>query len=656
MRALYEVGKRSGMHGMALRLLTSAPRATTVNVVPALRPAHPLADPVVERCLEDAQRIVDEGHRVFGHRVPIRGAADWDAVDGSRSHPTGSRWPQSYWWQVDIRSDQRLGDVKWAWELGRHRDLVVLSRAAFLRPAERWVDELTRRMRWWLQATPAERGVHWYSNLEIALRAVAWMQVHALCSEVLPQDVRRGMAQDLDRARRHLLVDFPYTLSSMRNNHLLGDALGLSAIEGLVGRGSPTRLTEIAERAFAAQLGRHMRPDGSMIEDSVSYHRFVLEMLEFKYILGDRSTHTSTALHGAAEHLRRLGVLDGPVPQWGDWDEGRLLASSGDPLDLAGSAALGTALGGGFVDPQWWSDFDEVAWYAPPPGRAAAAPARPGPSTDVVVSGGIARATVGDWDVWLKCGTGPSHQHADLTHVSARLGDRWVLVDPGTGTYNGRLDVRNAFRTSRSHNGLRTGGEEILVPHRAFRWLTSATVRCGKPARTAGAVVLWGVHDAYCRLDGGGRIARAVLVTDQGPTMVDWREDGQDALLTVALAPGTTVDDDRLRLDGGTVLTTHGLDEAMVVEGRDEPFAGWHSPTYGRWERAPWLERSVSGAAPTVWGVAWPPTVPQEVSVAGDTVTIGGVGLRIEFRPEGATMILTEDGRTRLYLTAAGEA
>ena len=38
-----------------------------------------------------------------------------------------------------------------------------------------------------------------------------------------------------------------------------------------------------------------MRPDGSMIEDSLSYHRFVLEMLIVRVLLGDASTETRTS-------------------------------------------------------------------------------------------------------------------------------------------------------------------------------------------------------------------------------------------------------------------------------------------------------------------------------------------------------------------------
>ncbi len=130
-----------------------------------------------------------------------------------------------------LRSGSRAGDVKWVWELGRHRHLVVLARAAFLEPSvERWRRTLAAHLRSWLDANPPETGIHWYSNLEIALRALSWLQVLALAGGRLEPSLRAEMAQTLHRSARHLLADLPYTLSSRRNNHLLGDALGLSAL------------------------------------------------------------------------------------------------------------------------------------------------------------------------------------------------------------------------------------------------------------------------------------------------------------------------------------------------------------------------------------------------------------------------------------------
>ena len=69
-------------------------------------------------------------------------------------------------------------------------------------------------------------------------------------------------------------------------------------------------------------------------------------------------------------------------------------------------------------------------------------------------SGGITHIQLGPWRVWFKTGLGHSHQHADLGHVSIEYDGQWVVVDPGTGTYNGALEIRNAFRTSGAHNGV----------------------------------------------------------------------------------------------------------------------------------------------------------------------------------------------------------
>jgi hypothetical protein len=659
LRAVYEAGKRSGAQGLALRSLANMAKPVSLKVVAEFRPSRPVPDSVADRCLNEAQRIIDEGHRVFGSRVPINGPGDWNALGD-----TGKRWPvDRYWWQIDIRTHKRLGDVKWTWELGRHRDIVVLARAAFLERDGKWLDALAQRLRWWFESTPAERGIHWYSNLEIALRAIAWTQVYALSSESLPRDVLDDMALHISHARRHLLVDFPYTASSMRNNHLLGDSLGLLVIQRFTA-GKPARwLSHLAESSFAGQIKRHVMADGSMIEDSLSYHRFVVEMLAVKVLLGDRADSTLGALQGAAQHLERLGALDGSLPQWGDWDEGRVLASSGDELDVAGSTALGLALTDTAADPTWWEEFDEVAWYAPPPLEASGAegtatgPTDNEASVSVASNGGITRVCAGDWTVWFKCGTGPSHQHADLTHVSARFRDQWVLIDPGTGTYNGELEIRNAFRTSRAHNGLRIHGEEMFVPHRAFRWLTSANTCMGMPVQAKDVAVVWGLHDAYTRLEDGGRVARAVVVTRDGLTCVDWREGDKESLLTIALPPEAQIADGRLSL--GTPnhqtpdLALTGLEGTTITNGAQAPFGGSFSRTYGCWQPAPWLEQAISGSGPTTWGVAIAGATNHTPTTDGTVVHVAGVDLSLEFRPGGATLSATFLGKTRLF--TAGE-
>lgn len=642
-RAVYEVAKRSGVHGAMLRGFVGRAKSRPLQVLTAFTAPTGLSGEAKLRALEDAQKVCTEGHRAFGTRVPVEQASDWNRLPG-----TGLSWPaNAFWWEIDIRTDARIGDVKWTWEIGRHRDLVVLARAAHLEPAGPWLGELEKRLSWWFEASPSEVGIHWYSNLEVALRIIAWIQIHALVQDRIDSELVATMATQVARAERHLIFDFPYTASSMRNNHLLGDALGLIAIDRFTGGNGSRRKARLAESFFANQLVRHMHEDGSMIEDSLSYHRFVMEMLTVKVMLGDDSVALRDALAGSADHLVRLGVLDGDLPQWGDWDEGRVLASSGDALNVAGTSALALALTGKGNQTNWHAAYDEVAWHAPCP---------PDPvhmhrleSSDFLLpSGGIFYGTKGDWSVWFKSELQHSHQHADLTHVSIKYQGQWVVVDPGTGTYNGPLDIRNAFRASAAHNGFRVNGDPLLTPHRAFRWLGDPKGKGAPTLEVAGAEVFFSAHDAYVPHH-GTRVARAVVIHADGVSCIDWLEHPKSGEFSVALPAGVQADAGSLNLGDGTTLQTSGLEDAAIVCGSERPFEGWQSQTYGAWEPSQWLKLRRSECSVNVWSIGTLGSA--EPTVAGTTIGVNDLRLSVNFISDGVELTVAANGANHRVMT-----
>ena len=248
----------------------------------------------------------------------------------------------------------------------------------------------------------------------------------------------------------------------------------------------------------------------------------------------------------------------------------------------------------------WADSYDEVAWYTHPQDHTPdVAPHIEGQS---LPSGGITHVAQGDWSVWFKTGVQHSHQHADLTQVSIQFQKQWVVVDPGTGTYNGPLEIRDAFRTSNAHNGFRVDNAHILTPHRAFRWLGDPKGASAPCLEIAGSKILFGAHDAF--VSGyDTRVARAVVVSNAGVFCIDWLERPLPGTLTLALAPGTAVAGESLVLPDGSELCTLGLTDADVVTGSKSPFEGWHSETYGEWAPAPWLTARRAATAMSFWGV-----------------------------------------------------
>ena len=635
-RAAYEVAKRSGAHGAVLRRFVAGAHARPLVTLPAFELPTSIPPTAQQRALADAKAIVGEGHRVFGQRFPVEQPLDWTALPG-----TDLSWPAAaYWWDIDIRTEQRLGDVKWTWELGRHRDLVVLARAAALEPDGPWLEALESRLRGWFEISAPEVGIHWYSNLEIALRVIAWAQIFSLVGTRLEPVLVSTMEEHVAGAERHLIFDFPYTASSMRNNHLLGDALGIIVIDRFTGGDGSRRPARLAERFFADQLARHMKSDGSMIEDSLSYHRFVMEMLVVKVLLGDTSSGVVDALHGSAAHLVRMGALVGPLPQWGDWDEGRVLASSGDALDVEGTTRLALSLTDAAASADA-ADFDELAWY----GVSSSTVRRENPPVGGT-SGGITHVHHGPWRVWFKVDLEHSHQHADLGHVSIEYDGQWVVVDPGTGTYNGPLEIRNAFRTSGAHNGVRVDGSEILTPHRAFRWLGDPQGQAAPLLAVDDVSVAFSSHDAF--VEGHEcRVARAVVVSPTAVTCVDWLERRVDSSLTLALAP--ELDWSGKGIVGIEGLELRGLDGARVVRGSVRPFAGWNSTTYGEWSPATWIDLDRGPSQVTWWSVAQNDCA--AVTTNGREVEVDGLALSAQFEPECVTVNVRHGDRDYLMRT-----
>lgn len=628
LRAFYELSKRAGGHSLVFGRLLA--RAKVRRFQPPLRlpGTDAVPDAAVARAVEAAERVAAGAVRLFGRDVEIGDPPAWDSLIEA-----SGTWPSAPWWTIDIRSDARSGDVKWTWELGRLRHVAALARAAAAAPERDDLGEtLRRQVRSWLEQNPPETGVHWYSNLEIALRAVVWAEVLERAPHLLGDDLVSGLDDHLARCLRHLLADLPYTLSTMRNNHLLGDALGLRILQRGFAHGRPRHspVAALSHRMFEAQAARHFHDDGSMIEDSMSYHRFVLEMLIVERLLEPSAT-PRPALAGSAQLLARLGALEGPVPQYGDWDEGRVLATTQDPHDLRGTVRCAFAVAGSGAPARWRDEHDECAWYVP-----EGTPVDPEPSErdGHDVGGGTARAQRGDVVVWLKAGSKPSHGHADLLSTPILWNGAWVVGDPGTGTYNGPIEQRNYFRTAVAHNVLRVGDVDQLGPHRAFRWERTARGVVGDPVETGGWLVLWGAHDAYRFLEPARRVARAVLVRAGAVVVADWLE-GAPTEVAVSLPLGPTAtwrsDESTIGVGDDGALRLRAAATPSAVRGSTAPYDGWWSPTYGTAVPSTRLELRTSAGGPLWWSVE--DIDRGSIAADGDDLVVGGLRIGVAFAP-----------------------
>ena len=592
LRAGYELSKRTVGHDLVFDHLVSrghVPSSFRLLDTPTL-----ISDHVADRTRAHADEICAGRIEIFSTTIYVGRAPNWHAV----LHD-GGEWPILPWWKIDIRSDARIGDVKWAWELGRFRHVVILARACWLDPSnDEYSKTLRNHLTSFLDQNPPERGVHWYSNLELSLRAYALLQILSLARPAIGSSLSERVVATLHGIGRHLIADLPYTVSTMRNNHLLGDAVGLCTI-GFVFADCKfgQRCTRIGDRLIRRFLRSAQRDNGTFIEDTISYHRFVVELLSARVTLGQPGPEVMKSLRAGADFMARLGVLEGEVPQYGDWDEGRALTTAADPMGLGGSVRAALCLAAGTRDEGWAEVDDEVAWYCLGSVGSVATPVAATDGSDV--GGGIARAVVGGMTVYLKAPAGHSHNHADAGAVALRTTAGWLIGDPGTGTYNGDETVRNHFRASVAHNVLRPRGIDQLEPHRAFRWKHRAVGGILEPIQVNGGVIMSSWHDAYHRLDVATSVVRIVICLRETILVADFVSAPDIGNLAITFGPGVTLHGGNVHLGDETFAVQVGCGKSAtkVVTSR------W-SNTYGNSQPTPSLEVQTSRSSPIVWSLS----------------------------------------------------
>lgn len=523
----------------ALARLLSRPRPVRTPWTPAsLRAALERHAPgEAERTLARAEDAAAGRLCVFGTLVDVSrraGGTDWqlDPIHGGRfaSWATSAALP-----------DAPGLDVKMAWAVGRGTQWVALAQGAVLDP--RRGADLARALAASVcdfgVENPVGHGVHWTCAMEAALRA--WNLVLALWilsarPGPLDPDLALESARLLVATGRfviaHLEDDF-----AVPNNHLAADWLGLLACaEGLPEWSESPRWRALALAGLARAIEEQVNEDGTSFEGSVPYQRFALEIFASAAILA----HAARRPLGGA-HARRLAALfrstrsllssAGTLPQIGDNDSGRVLAlcergaTEGGYLLPLGAALFRDA---SLLARPGAAGAAEVAWLLGPRALAVVAamrPARP-PGSASFPLGGFHALRRGELEVFVSCGANGQrgiggHSHNDKLAIELHAAGALAVCDPGTPSYTGDPELRNAFRATRAHATVAVDGLEQapILADRLFALPDVSGARLLAFEAGGPAALFVGEHRGFARA--GVVHRREIAVTEGGVAVVD---------------------------------------------------------------------------------------------------------------------------------------
>lgn len=445
MRSLKEIAFRLRQEMANVALLARPPRLPETFPTPNVPPLPAISIPARSEITRLAEEIRKQRIPLFDLSFDLSPQIRW-----RRDAFSGRETPAKYFRRIDYLNPETAGDHKIIWELNRHQHLVVLAREG----SEASWEELVAELESWLAQNPFQRGINWASALEVAFRALSWIEIYQIAGARMTPEFRHRFLQSLYRHGRHLEVNLSVYFSP--NTHLLGEVVALHALGALFPDfpGS-ARWVESGRRWVSNEYRRQVRGDGSHFEQSSYYHVYALDMFLFHARLTGASAEERAILGRMTDFLEVLLGPNRELPLLGDDDGGRMFHPYGARA-LFGTDTLCAA-----------NAFLERA------------PSCSG--SRLFEDAGIAVMESGDRQILVDAGPfGPGsagHSHSDTLSMVVRSGQEWLLIDPGTFTYVGDPAGRALFRGSGAHNTVRVAGRDQALPAGPFRWKDPPRVR-----------------------------------------------------------------------------------------------------------------------------------------------------------------------------------
>lgn len=590
-----------GSVAAAVETLERRAGAPLVSDVDALRALMDECPATLAALRERAARALNGEFDLLGSGPTVLGVTpDWHA-----DFRAGVRWPDRVHFTKTtiVRGDG--SDIKVPWELSRLQHLPAVAYVAALDGDLRCVSLFERQVADWIQRNPPGFGVNWACTMDVAMRATSLAWAYSLFRRgPLRAAFREQFLRSMLEHGRHIAANLE--VGPVMANHFLADVSGLCFLaQSFPAFAEAPRWREISTVALEREMRHQVYADGGDFEASTSYHRLVLELFLLPALLLRQNGHAFSSAFWARlrtmfEFEARIQKRTGRVPQVGDNDAGRgycLVSREG--------------LAHGYLNSVGAAIFEAPALLGTSPADAEAA-LLVGPQAfrsllgkRGEVAGSVACPDFGlymlrspEVELHVYCGRNGQddnggHAHNDKLSFELTVGDRDVVVDPGTGAYTARPELRNRLRATAAHATVAPPGQEQAPLDALFTLADATTARCVRfaPSPTGGAF-----HgDARAPT---WRHVRRIDVDGASVVIHDELDAEQEFVASFPLAPGveTNVDGAGVTLSVAGVQVHASFDApegSRLVRVEFAPFD--YSPDYGVVQTGSVLRVTVSG-------------------------------------------------------------
>lgn len=469
----------------------------------------------------------------------------------------------------EIRHTDLSQDIRAVWESARLQHITTLLTYTLFNHRD---PESARHKQYakntvlgWIRENPFLFGLHYLSAMECGLRIPVFFYCLKISGFFSSLEYRSILEAIFLHAR---WISKRLSLYSSIGNHTIAECVGL-IFAGAIFRnsGEGRKWLERGFNLLNQEIDRQILEDGGPAEQSLNYHRFVIDLywLSIDFVERNKLYNCSgmkKKLLSGEKFLDAFSDSKGTRPSIGDSDDGYAVAPDFFPKRLKSSQ-----------ESRKYIVFPDSGY--------------------TVIR--LSRDTIFTFDHG-PLGMPPlfNHGHADALSITLMIDGQPILVDPGTFQYNGAPEFRRYFKGTRAHNTVAVDGLDQAVQETSFIWSKAYKNRLVKIKETDGGLLLEAFHNGYSRLKEPVFHKRSIYYFEGGKFIVKdtfWGCGNHDFELNYHLHPEahTIKKQDWWMIDNyGVKVFLKLVDSSnfLLVDGQEEPRIGWYSPRYGIKQRS----------------------------------------------------------------------
>lgn len=551
----------------------------------------------LEQAIKNADDILERNFTYFS-KHPI----NFKEINWHYSPFTKKKSPEKlHWTEIgDLSSD--FGDIKWIWELSRFSFAYPLSRAYIVTKDEKYAIAFWSMFEDFIEHNPPELGANYKCGQEMSLRIMAWIfGMNAFIdSPETTNDRLELILKAIHHHADHVEKHFDFALKSVKNNHSLSEAAGMYTVGTVFPFYNLSRKwKEKGKKFIQSEANWQIYEDGSYIQHSFNYQRLAIQnftwVLRLAQIDGEKFDRSFiTKFKKTVEFLYQMQDFStGRLPNYG-MNDGAYIhpLTSLEYLDHrpALQAAWLT-----LTDTRLYEEVkvDEISlWLGLDVGKSYQSPIK---GSRLFNEGGYATLRQGEQFAMIRC---TSYKHrpaqADMLHLDFWDGKYNILADAGTYSYNTKQENLLYFNGTASHNTVMLNGKDQMTKASRFIWLNWTKSSITKFKETAFGTFFEGEHYGYFPITHRRAIMQSkdiLVVVDDIMGEVKDEQLSLSWLFGVNDVKQLTEDKWEIRFPDkaywGLKVISSNPYTSKLVNGADNPIAGWRSLYYGHKEASP---------------------------------------------------------------------